>query len=232
MVRKAKTSSVERKIALCYIRLSMTRKESDKQSPERQEANCVAYCAKRGWTPEIYRDTDGHKSGTREDNRPGWLALKDRLGDPDVAALVANDLSRFHRKGYRMGELMETCEAYGLELVSAASNPSLDFKDITGKLLIMLESWFNEFYAADNSRKQIDSVIYRRSIGKTVGFPPFGTIRDEEGYLMPTPRGAWLMSDGGFLAGMRGAVRRGYYDCAQHILTIYAEGNYGIDNIA
>jgi DNA invertase Pin-like site-specific DNA recombinase len=239
MSRKATPSPVERKTALCYIRLSMTRNESDKLSPERQRANCLAYCESRGWIPEIYEDVDGHKTGTKENNRPGWLALKARLDAPDIAALVANDLSRLHRKGYRMGQLMEMCEEYGIELVTAANRHSFDFTSITGKMWLMIEAQFNEFYAADIARKQIDNVIYRRSIGKTVGIPPFGTVRDHKGYLMLTPRGVWLMPDGSFLVGTKGdpaphenAVWRGYSDCAERILTVYAAGNNGIDNIA
>jgi DNA invertase Pin-like site-specific DNA recombinase len=93
------TSSPKRNVALCYIRLSYTRNEDDANSPERQRANIEAVCQKAGWQMEIYQDTEGHKSGRDVKNRPGWLALSARLGDPDVAALVANDLSRLHRKG-------------------------------------------------------------------------------------------------------------------------------------
>ena len=100
----------ERKIALCYIRQSYTRiitrdrqsdtrdREEDMNSPERQKANITLLCERKGWIPEWYQDAKGHKSGQHEDNRPEWLRLKARLGDPDVAAVVANDLSRLHRK--------------------------------------------------------------------------------------------------------------------------------------
>src|SRR4051794_10465745 len=99
--------SSNRHVALCYIRLSMTRDESDMDSPQRQRANIQAVCDKRGWKPEWYEDAEGHKSGTKENNRPRWLALKERLGDLDVAAVVANDLARLHRKGWRVGNLLD-----------------------------------------------------------------------------------------------------------------------------
>src|SRR5579859_225074 len=98
MNRKVKSPQLSRSVALRYIRQSITRDASDKDSPERQRANIQRVCDLHGWTPEGYVDAEGHKSGTKEINRPGWLALKARLGDPDIAALVANDLSRLHRK--------------------------------------------------------------------------------------------------------------------------------------
>jgi len=103
-----RVTSVQRTVALCYIRQSFTRDSDDTNSPDRQRSNIQAVCDAKGWTPEWYHDMEGHKSGTREDNRPGWLALKSRLHDVDVLALVANDLSRLHRKSWRMGFLMET----------------------------------------------------------------------------------------------------------------------------
>ena len=89
--------SVPRVVALCYIRQSYTRDASDTNSPERQRANIQTVCDRNGWLPEWYEDAEGHKSGREVKNRPGWLALRQRLGDPDVVALVANDLSRLHR---------------------------------------------------------------------------------------------------------------------------------------
>ena len=103
-----RSTNAPRSIALCYVRLSMSRDESDLNSPERQRANIQAECDRRGWIAEWHQDVEGHKSGTKEENRPGWLALKARLADPDVVGIIANDLSRLHRKGWRIGNLL-TC---------------------------------------------------------------------------------------------------------------------------
>src|SRR5688572_12671511 len=99
--RKPDKQRVPRNIALCYVRLSFTREADEKNSPERQRANIQAVCDRNNWIPEWYEDVGGHKSGRQEKNRPQWLALKARIGDPDVIAVVANDLSRLHRKGWR-----------------------------------------------------------------------------------------------------------------------------------
>lgn len=238
MSRSKNTSATVRNVALCYIRQSFTRDENDIHSPDRQRANCLTYCQSRGWTPEFYEDADGHKSGTKEENRPGWLALKSRLASPEVVALVANDLSRVHRKGYRVGQLMEICQQYGLELVMAAGGRSFDLSDVSVKMWIMMEALFAEYYAVDISRKQKDSANYRRKLGITLGQPPFGTSRDKNGYLMPSKRGVWLLPDGSYVSGtendppVAGGLWRGYYACAERILTFYSQGNYGYHNVA
>src|SRR5689334_2997382 len=106
MPPKKVSPATKRTVALCYVRKSWTDKDKgdeenlDHISPRRQRDHIRVVCEANGWTPEWYEDVDGHRSGMHEKNRPGWLALKARLGNPDVVALVANDLARLHRKGW------------------------------------------------------------------------------------------------------------------------------------
>lgn len=72
-----------------------------------------------------------------------------------------------------------------------------------------------------------------------MGMPPFGTLRNEQGYLDPSPYGAWLLPDGRYVAGEveqdppePGALWRGYHDYARCILDLYAEDGLGIERIA
>lgn len=247
-----------RTVALCYVRQSLTRKiteddeddeldhaqddsitKYDMDSPERQRSNIERMCAAKGWTPEWYQDAEGHKSGTKEHNRPGWLALQERLDDPDVVAVIANDLARLHRKGWRVGRLVDMLEEHGTYLVLAAPGRELDLSRPQDRIAIQIIAMIDEWYAADVALRQRDSIQYRRRLGITVGIPPFGTARDEEGYLEPSSRGAWLMPDGSYKPGRSGdepphpdAIWRGYFDCAERMLTLYAEGKYGRRQIA
>ena len=135
-------------------------------------------------------DADGHKTGTKEKNRPGWLAVKARLGDPDVVALVANDLSRLHRKGWRIGDLLDFVDEYGVKLVLAAPGKQMDFSTPQGRIVAQVGALFDEWYAIDISQRSRDMIAHRKRDGKTVGLPPFGTVRGEDGYLKPSPLGA------------------------------------------
>ncbi|MCC6972387.1 MAG: recombinase family protein [Anaerolineae bacterium] len=238
MSRKKPTISLSRTVALCYVRQSMTRDANDMNSPERQRANIQAICDQHGWTAEWYMDADGHKSGRHERNRPGWLALKARLGDPDVAALVANDTSRLHRKSWRIGDLLDFLQEHKIRLVLAASKQEVDLGGISGLIFAQLAAIFDEWYAADISRRQKDSAAYRKSQGKIAGAIPPGTQRNLEGFLEPSPEGAWWMPDGRFVAGTpnkapdSGALWRSYYEAAKRALELYAENKHGWDVLA
>lgn len=206
--------------------------------PERQRANIEAACAQHHWKIEWYQDTEGHRSGTQEKGRPGWLALKKRLEDPDVVALVANDLSRLHRKSWRVGDLIEFVQEHDITLVLAAPGRQIDTSTPMGQMFAMLASIFDEYYAKDMSIRQKDSAAHRRRQGKTINLP-FGTKRSSEGFLAPSILGAWFMPNGEHRPGKatdtppeEGALWRGYFECAKEILERYARNKYGADRLA
>jgi DNA invertase Pin-like site-specific DNA recombinase len=197
MVRKgSQSTSVERSVALCYIRRSWVKNEKDMVSPHIQRQHIQRVCEVQGWKMEWYEDTDGHKSGMHENNRPGWLSLKARMTDPDIVAIVAYDLSRLHRRGWRIGDLLDFVERHTIRLVLADPNRSIDFSTPQGRLMAQLAAIFDEYYAVDISLRRKANIAYKKAQNKTVGLPPFGTKRDEEGYLIPSNEGAWLMLDG------------------------------------
>ncbi len=231
--------AAERKVALCYIRLSQTRNASDLTSPERQRANIELACQKYGWIPEWYEDAKGHKSATKEHNRPAWLALKERLKDPDVVAIVVNEQSRAMRNAWRAIKLFEELPHYGIKLYLASIDRTIDISTPDGRMTAYFQAFMDDLYALDASRRALDSVSHRKRKGESIGIPPFGTIRDENGHLISTPYGAWFMPDGSFVAGKRGdepshpeALWRGYYDCAKLILETYAKNLHGYGWIA
>lgn len=160
----------------------------------------------------------------------GWrlqeLALKARLGDPDVTALVANDLARLHRKGWRIGDLLDFVDEYDVKLVLAAPGKQMDFSTPQGRIIAQLSAIFDEWYAIDISQRAKDSIAHRKRKGITVGLPPFGTRRDKQtGWLIPNEEGAWYMPDGIFMKGEPGdkppdpaAQWRSYYRAAERVL--------------
>jgi DNA invertase Pin-like site-specific DNA recombinase len=221
------------------VRLSQSKDGEDAVSPERQRANILAKCRERGYTPEWYQDVDGHKSGRDIKNRPGWQALSKRLTDPDVVALIGNDLARFHRKGWRVGDLVEFVERNNINLILAAPGREIDTSSAMGKVFVYLTAIFDEFYAEDISHRVKDSIAHRKNLGKTVGRPPFGTIRDKAGYLMPNnEEGGWWLMDGRFQAGdpdqppAPDAIWRTYYESAKHALILFAEGDIGVEKLS
>lgn len=238
MPRRKPSAQPDRILALCYIRKSFTRDENDTASPERQRANIESLCARNGWTPEWYEDAEGHKSGKFEKNRPGWLALKRRLSDPRVVAVVANDLARLHRRAWHVGRTMEELDEYDVRLVFAAPGRDIDTSTPHGRMLIQFMAMQDEAYVDDISARQKDSIAHRKARGMSVGMPPFGARRNEDGVLEPTPAGVWLLPSGVYVAGdpddppALGARWFGYYDCLVRLYTIYAENRQGINRLA
>jgi DNA invertase Pin-like site-specific DNA recombinase len=223
--------SSERNIALCYIRNSVTRTEKDLVSPEIQRRNIQRICDSYGWIPEWYVDVRGNKSATQESNRPGWMALKERLANSDVVALVSNDLSRLHRKGARINELLEYVDQHDIKLILADPAKPLDLTTPQGRLQAQVEAVFDEWFSADLSIRRKAYLSHRKSQNKTTGQPPFGTKRNTEGYLVPRDDGAWFLGGGEWLPGKagelppaEGAVWRGYFECAKLLLELFVAG--------
>ncbi len=260
--KKPAATPESRQVALCYVRLSYSRSDKeddkadeegqqktpdenakrtdaqkDKDSPDRQRANIQLECDRRGWIAEWYEDTEGHKSGQSEKGRPGWLALKARLRDSDVVAIVANDLARLHRKGWRVGDLIDFAEEHGVQLVMAAPGRTIDLSGPLGRMSVMIAALMDEYYAVDISRRAKDSVAHRKRQGKVINVP-FGTRRNIDGFLSPSERGAWWLPDGRFVVGKPdqppdpAALWRRYYDCAGRILELFTENKYGTEVIA
>ncbi len=232
-------SHVERNIALCYVRQSFTRNENDMNSPQRQKANIEEYCRRNGFVPEWYEDAEGHKSGRYVKNRPAWQDLEKRISAPEVVAIVTNDQARLHRRMWRMGYLMDLLDEYGVRLVFAEpGRDTIDSSTPQGRMMITLMALNDEAYATDISQRAKASIQHRKRQGKTVGMPPFGTVRNETGYLVPSQDGAWYMPDGKFRIGnadqspQEGAIWRSYYECARYVLSLFAEDKIGLEKIA
>ncbi len=160
------------------------------------------------------------------------------MADSDVVAIVANDLTRLHRKGWRVGDLLDFVQQHKITLVIADPQRAMDFSTVQGRLIAQLSAIFDEWYAVDVSLRRKADIAHRKSKGITVGRPPFGTRRAKDtGFLIPSKEGAWLMPSGMWQAGIegerapvKGAIWPGYYQCAERILTMCA-GQQKRDNI-
>lgn len=227
-----------RNIALCYVRQSRRMNPDDIDSQERQRESIQAVCDLHNWTPEWYEDVGGHRSGRSETHRPQWIALKARLDSPDVIAVVANDLSRLHRRAVRIMELIELLNLRQIRLVLAGPGREADTHTAVGRLRLQFQAIADEYYAKDVAQHIRDNVAYRKRHGISVGMAPFGTKRNADGYLIPSDEGAWLLPDGSFAAGHKEdtplphGIWRGYYEAAERILSLYASGETGLTTLS
>jgi hypothetical protein len=115
----------------------------------------------------------------------------------------------------------------------------IDFSTPYGRMFAQLSAIFDEWYATDISERWKADIAHRKSRGVTVGLPPFGTKRHPEtGYLIPSEEGVWLIPDGTWMPGTVGeppphsaAVWRGYFQCAERMLILYADERGGRESI-
>jgi DNA invertase Pin-like site-specific DNA recombinase len=194
---------IQRNIALCYIRQSFTRDDSDLRSANHQRASILAVCEENGWIPEWYQDTRHYKTAVEEYNRPAWMELKKRLQDRDVIALIAYDLSRIHRNRERMVYLIDYTTRHGIHLVVARKDQQIDFSTPEGRLRAQYIAKLDQWVSEDASNRMKEQLAYLKSAGQVIGALPFGTIRDIDGALQPTPEGVWLLPDGSFQTGIK-----------------------------
>ena len=137
-----------------------------------------------------------------------------------------------------ISSLVEALQTSSLSLILAASDIAIDTSTLMGQMFAQFSGLMDAYYAKDIAAKAKDSIAYRKRQGKVIGLPPFGTTRDDDGYLMPSPEGAWLLPDGTFEKGKpdqsphEQAIWRNYYDCAHYILTLFAENITGTEKIA
>jgi site-specific DNA recombinase len=102
-----------------YSRVSLDR-EAKSLSPGRQEAQCQALTAQRGWTVvKVYRDTDlsAFKTNVR---RPAYEELLGDLARGVIDTVLVWKLDRLTRGGIRsLGPFLEALHAVGGTLISA-----------------------------------------------------------------------------------------------------------------
>lgn len=154
---------------------------ADYVSIQNQRAAVQAEAERRGLIAEWFEDVD--RSGRREDGRPGWLALKRRIADPDVAAVLVYRLDRATRSVRDMAALIELCQKHGAAFITA--DKVIDTSQGVGALLAANIGIFSIFaqLESDLARDRMrDYVAGKDRAGLRHGRTPFGTVRTGEGY--------------------------------------------------
>lgn len=201
-----------RKTALIYVRRSVVKSASDEVSPEQQRVLCVAEAERQGWSPEVYKDAEGHRSG-RTEQRPGWLTLKAQLDRPDVAAVIVESLSRASRSIKDLFTLIEELEKRQITLISLKER--VDTSTAIGRAFVGFIAVLNQFESDMASERMTDKIAYRREDkGRHWGLTPFGCEREgPDRVLVPSKEGAIV-----------NGVWRGYHEALRVCYEWYVEG--------
>lgn len=211
----------------------------DSVSIDRQKHNIEVAAARGGYHVEWFIEEEGHRSGRDLSQRPEMTALLARLEQTGVRAVIANDMARLFRRGWRMGQLLEVLQQHGIKLILAAPGRELDLSTPEGKMIASFMAMVDEWYVEDVRQRALDHQRWRREQGLTLGLPPCGAIRRDGKMLIPSPFGAWLLADGSLLSGHRddmppqfNALWRGYYEAVQATLELYSHNEMGYKRLA
>lgn len=191
--------------AAIYTRLSQDR--DGETSTERQEADCRAYCASRGWeVATVYVDK---LSGYKDVVRPDYERFIEDLRTGAVGAGVIWKLDRLTRKGIKdIAPLLAALQAGGTALASV--NDSIDTSTAMGEGVLGLLASIAKQESQNTSLRVRSAVskIAREGRPTLSGCRPFGLTADY-GALVPAEAAAIREAAAAVLSG------RPVYDIAR-----------------
>lgn len=178
----------QEKITALYCRLSQDDgREGESNSISNQKDILMAYAKKHGFLhPEFFVD-DGI-SGTTFD-RPGFQEMERRIEAGEVSAVIVKDLSRFGRNYIDSGKYTEILyPSLGVRFIAIQEN--VDTIKNTGTELMPINNIFNEWYAAQTSKKIRAVNQMKAANGKRVGTTvPYGYKKD------PADKEKWIVDE-------------------------------------
>lgn len=152
-----------------YVRESRDDNEENYETIETQRDLLIEY-AKRNTLGEIYRIyIDNNVSGASFE-RDGLGQLKEDILNRRVDLLLVKDLSRLGRNNAKTLLFLDFIEEHGVRFLTYDGKyDSLKDNDTVG-----IETWFNERYIKDISRKIRASLRFKIEQGEYIGNAPYG----------------------------------------------------------
>ncbi len=168
-----------------YVRLSKDdERAGESLSIENQKLILTKYVREQGWNIiDIYVD-DGY-SGTSFD-RPAVQRLLEDAKTGKINLIIVKDLSRFGRNYIQVGQYIDYIfPTYNIRFIALNDNVDTANKDTTAMDMMPIMNVFNEWHAANTSKK-IKAVIEANcKAGKyRTTFAPYGYVKgDDENHL-------------------------------------------------
>jgi len=134
----------------------------------RQEADCLALAARRGWTVvAVHQDND--LSGSGKVRRPGFEAVMDDVQTGRARVLVAWSLDRLSRNNRDLLRLLEVGEERGL-IVALVRGSEVDLSTAAGRLTASILGSVAAHEIQVKADRQRRAALQRSQLGR----PPLG----------------------------------------------------------
>jgi len=154
-----------------YVRISQDR-DGRALGVARQEEDCRALCARRGWTvAKVYADND--VSATTGKRRPAYAAMLADIKGGQINAVAVWDLDRLHRRPIELEDFIDLADRHGVDLGSVGGDVDLSTPGGRLQARIMGAVARNEMEvkSARTKRAQLQAAQQGRWLG---GVRPFG----------------------------------------------------------
>ena len=145
------------------------------------------YAKKHGYLhPQFFVD-DGI-SGTTF-NRPGFQSMEAMIENGEVSTVIVKDLSRFGRNYLEVGQYLELkYPTLGVRFIAIQEN--VDSAQSSGAEMMPFHNIFNEWYAAQTSKKIRAVQKMKADNGKRIGTSiPYGYMKD------PNNSDKWIIDE-------------------------------------
>lgn len=169
----------EVRLTALYCRLSQDDgREGESNSISNQKAILSEFARKNGFLRTMFFIDDG-VSGTSFE-RPAFARMQRMIEDGAVATVIVKDLSRFGRNYLEVGALLEErYPALGVRFIAVQEN--VDTLSSTGTELMPFSNVFNEWYAAQTSKKIRAVWQSKASRGERISSSvPYGYVKSQE----------------------------------------------------
>ena len=167
----------QKKITALYCRLSQDDgREGESNSISNQKTILSEFAKKNGLLhPQVFVD-DGVSGTTFA--RPDFQRMEAMAEAGQISTIVVKDLSRFGRNYLEVGQYLEIkYPTLGIRFIAIQEN--VDTASNTGTELMPFSNIFNEWYAAQTSKKIRAVWASKAANGKRVGTTvPFGYVKD------------------------------------------------------
>ncbi|MBQ8827684.1 MAG: recombinase family protein [Clostridia bacterium] len=162
-------------IAALYVRLSRDDLGARTDSIETQKQLVLAFVQNNfpGKRTKVYED-DNISGVTFE--RPGIKSIEKDIDIGIVDMLVVKDLSRLGRSNAKTLLFLEYMEELGVRVVTADGR----YDSVKNYEFAGIDSWFNERYVMDISRKIRSNIRQKIKSGQYIGTAPYGYKKSED----------------------------------------------------
>jgi len=150
-----------------YVRISRDR-EGLAVGVERQEADCHALAAERGWTvDEVYNDNDLSATNLRKVRR-SYRRMLDDLRSGRLDALLAYSSSRFYRRVRELDELIELVEERRAEIATVVSG-RIDLATADGRMMARILAAIDQGEAERIGERSVRAKADLKASGRWLG---------------------------------------------------------------